>query len=65
VRALTLYRFVDAPRGSVDLRVGAEWFDRPGGVLRGHAWVALGDEVLEGPLESDEHARLQVLSLKR
>lgn len=65
VRALTLYRFVDAPPGAVELRVGAEWFDHPGGVLRGHAWVALGDEVLEGPPESEAHARLQPVSLKR
>jgi hypothetical protein len=65
VRAFTLYRFLDAPRNEVELRIGAEWFDHPGGVLRGHAWVALRDQVLEGPPETEAHAQLQSLTLGR
>ena len=48
VRALTLYRFLDRGEHDVQLRVGVEWHDRPGGVLRGHAWVTLDGAVLEG-----------------
>lgn len=64
VRALTLYRFLDAAGHDVELRVGAEWFDRPGGVLRGHAWVTLDGAVLEGPPEADQHNRLQIIALR-
>jgi hypothetical protein len=63
VRAMTLYRFLDASDHDARLRVGAEWFDRPGGVLRGHAWVTVDDEVLEGPPEVDDHSRLQLIDL--
>ena len=63
VRALTLYRFVDTHGRDVRLRVGAEWFDRPGGVLRGHAWVTCDGAVLEGPPEVDDHSRLQPIDL--
>jgi hypothetical protein len=63
VRALTLYRFVDARGHDVRLRLGAEWHDRPGGVLRGHAWVTCDDRVLEGPPEVDDHSRLQLIEL--
>ena len=63
VRALTLYRFVDAGSHDVRLRVGAEWHDRPGGVLRGHAWVTCDGNVLEGPPEVDDHSRLQLIEL--
>lgn len=63
VRALTLYRFLDPAGHDVSLRVGAEWFDRPGGILRGHAWVALDGTVLEGPPEADQHDRLQLIEL--
>ena len=63
VRALTLYRFLDAGGADAQLRVGAEWFDKPGGALRGHAWVTLGGAVLEGPPEVDDHSRLQLIEL--
>jgi len=63
VRALTLYRFLDAAGADARLRIGAEWFDRPGGVLRGHAWVTLDGAVLEGPPEVDDHSRLQLIQL--
>ena len=64
VRALTLYRFLDAGDRDAQLMIGAEWFDRPGGVLRGHAWVALDGKVLEGPPEADDHGRLQLIELR-
>jgi hypothetical protein len=64
VRALTMYRFLDPGAHDVQLRVGVEWFDHPGGVLRGHAWVTLDDEVLEGPPEADAHERLHPVELR-
>lgn len=63
VRALTLYRFVDAPDSDLRLHVGAEWFDQPGGVLRGHAWVTVDGETLEQPIGVDDHDRLQLIEL--
>jgi hypothetical protein len=63
VRALTLYRFVDAPGRELRLRVGAEWFDQPGGVLRGHAWVTLDGATVEEPPGVDDHGRLQPIEL--
>lgn len=65
VRALTLYRFLDPGTHDVQLRVGVEWHDRPGGVLRGHAWVTLDGAVLEGPPEADAHDRLQLVELRQ
>ncbi len=64
VRALTLYRFLDRGTHEVALRVGVEWHDRPGRVLRGHAWVTLDGAVLEGPPEADAHDRLQLVELR-
>ncbi|HUP83124.1 MAG TPA: lasso peptide biosynthesis B2 protein [Candidatus Limnocylindria bacterium] len=64
VRALTLYRFLDPAGHDVQLRVGVEWFDKVGGVLRGHAWVTLDGAVLEGPPEADAHGRLQLVELR-
>ncbi len=58
VRALSMYRFLDAGAHDMQLRIGAEWFDRPGGALRGHAWVTLDRDVLEGPPGVDDHDRL-------
>lgn len=63
VRALTLYRFVDAGGADLRFKVGAEWFDKPGGVLRGHAWVTVDDEILEAPTDGEEHATLQPITL--
>jgi hypothetical protein len=65
IRALTLYRFLDAPGHVVRLHVGAEWHDKPGGVLHGHAWVTLDGQILEGPPEADAHDRLQLISLTK
>jgi hypothetical protein len=63
VRSLTLYRFLAAPGHDVQLRLAAEWFDQPGGVLRGHAWVTLDGVTLEAPAGVDDHARLQPIEL--
>ena len=51
VRALTLYRFLDAPDDEVTLHFGIEHRNRGGDRLRGHAWVTLRGELLEGPDE--------------
>lgn len=64
VRALTMYRFLDCGTHEMQLRVGVEWFDHPGGVLRGHAWVELDGSVLEGPPEADAHDRLNLVELR-
>ncbi|MEA2676737.1 MAG: hypothetical protein QOJ81_878 [Chloroflexota bacterium] len=64
VRAMTLYRFLDPGAHDMQLRVGVEWFDKVGGVLRGHAWVTLDGQVLEGPPEADAHERLQRVELR-
>ena len=64
VRAITLIRFLDPGTHDVQLRMGVEWHDRPGGVLRGHAWVTLDGQVLEGPPEADAHDRLQLVELR-
>jgi hypothetical protein len=64
VHALTMYRFLDGGTHELQLRVGVEWFDRPGGVLRGHAWVEADGKVLEGPPEADAHERLQLVELR-
>ena len=65
VRAFTLYRFLDPGAHDVQLRVGVEWHDQPGGVLRGHAWVTLDGGVLEGPPEADAHDRLQLVEMRQ
>jgi len=63
VRALTLYRFTDAPGHDVRFKVGAEWHDHPGGVLRGHAWVTIDGQIAEEPPGIDDHSRLQLIEL--
>jgi hypothetical protein len=63
MRALALYRFLDAHDHDVRLHVGAEWFDKPGGVLRGHAWVTVDGELIEPPLDLEHHKRLQPIEL--
>lgn len=63
VRALTMYRFLDPVGHDVELQIAAEWFDKPGGLLRGHAWVSMDGRVLEGPPEADNHERLQLIEL--
>ena len=64
VRALTMYRFVDVPGHDVQFKVGAEWFDKPGGVLRGHAWVTIDGITAEEPPGVDDHEKLQLIELR-
>lgn len=49
VRALTLYRYLEAPDASIGLHIGIERRDRASDRLRGHAWVTLDGRMLEGP----------------
>jgi hypothetical protein len=49
VRAMTLYRFLDAGAHAVSIHFGIEERDDPGERLRGHAWVSVDGQFLEGP----------------
>lgn len=49
VRALTLYRFLDAGTGAARVHFGVESEASPGGRLRGHAWVTVDGNLVEGP----------------
>lgn len=49
VRALTLFRFLDAPGKHVGIHFGIEQRDDRAERLRGHAWVTVDGEVVEGP----------------
>lgn len=46
VRALILYRFVDARDGGMQLHLGIEQREER---LHGHAWLTVGGKVLEAP----------------
>jgi hypothetical protein len=48
VRALTLYRFLEAGADAVGIHFGIEGKERAER-LRGHAWVSLNGEIFEGP----------------
>ena len=48
VRALVLYRFLDAGDADVRLHLGVEERGR-GEHLHGHAWVSVNGDVVEGP----------------
>lgn len=49
-RALTLYRFLDAPDEAIELHMGIE--TREGSErLHGHAWVTVNGRIVEGPDE--------------
>ena len=49
-RALTLYRFLDAPDEAIELHMGIE--TREGSErLHGHAWVTVSGSIVEGPDE--------------
>lgn len=54
VRAFTLYRFLDSREHHVALHLGVEASRE--NRLRGHAWVTLDGELLEGPEAVVEHA---------
>jgi len=51
VRALALYRFLDGGGRHVGIHFGVEPPRVPGDRLRGHAWVTVDGEVIEGPPE--------------
>ncbi len=51
VRALTLYRFLDAGAHVVSIHFGIEEKDDPRERLRGHAWVSVDGEFFGGPPE--------------
>jgi hypothetical protein len=53
LRALVLYRFLDGGGRQVTLHLGVEPPRVEGERLRGHAWVAVDGEVLEGPPDAD------------
>lgn len=48
-RAFTLYRFLDVAPERIDLRLGIEPPRLASDRIRGHAWVLLDGEILEGP----------------
>jgi hypothetical protein len=49
VRAIVLYRFLQAPEDQLKLHLGIERRDDPQERLRGHAWVTLNGSALEAP----------------
>ena len=49
VRALTLYRYVDAPDAELALHLGIEHRDAAHTRLHGHAWVTRNGSILEAP----------------
>lgn len=49
VRALTMYRFLDAPSEGLRLHLGIEERDASHDRLHGHAWVSVGGRIVEGP----------------
>jgi len=62
-RAFTLYRFLDVAPERVDLRLGIEPPRAQGDRLRGHAWVLLDGDILEGP-EATAIARSREVSVR-
>jgi hypothetical protein len=53
LRALSLYRFLDGAGRQVAFHLGVEPPRKTGERLRGHAWVTLDGELLEGPPDAD------------
>jgi hypothetical protein len=49
VRALTLYRYLDAPDDVTSIHFGIERQEPEHARLHGHAWVSVDGEILEGP----------------
>lgn len=49
IRALTLYRFLETNGEPIGLHLGIEHREHRDARLHGHAWVSLGDRILEGP----------------
>jgi hypothetical protein len=49
LRAFTLYRFLEAGEAPVGIHFGIERPRQGGDRLRGHAWVTVDGQLLEGP----------------
>jgi hypothetical protein len=49
IRALTLYRFVDPGQDRMRIHFGVEPGQTPSDRLRGHAWITVGDGIVEAP----------------
>ncbi len=49
VRALTLYRYLDAPSADLGVHFGVEHRVDGNERLRGHAWVSRNGSIIEGP----------------
>ena len=64
VRALTLYRFLEAGTHAVNVHFGIEERDDPRERLRGHAWVSVDGQFFEGPPEV-RNARVREVPLAR
>jgi len=64
VRAMTLYRFLDAPDKDLRLHIGIETRERAGERLRGHSWVSLDGRMIEGP-EAVAQGRIREIALPR
>lgn len=64
VRALTLYRFLDARDSDVGLHFGIERRDNSRERLHGHAWVTQHGEIIEGPDEALQ-GRVREVVLRR
>jgi hypothetical protein len=64
VRAMTLYRFLDAPDRDIRFHIGIEMRERPDERLRGHAWISLGGTMLEGP-EAVAEGRIREIAFSR
>lgn len=62
VRALTLYRYLDAGDHAVNIHFGIEQRDDPKERLRGHAWVSVDGAFFETPPEV-RNARIRELAL--
>jgi hypothetical protein len=49
IRALTLYRFLDAGQAPMHIHFGVERGAIPDSKLGGHAWITVGGEIFEAP----------------
>lgn len=64
VRAMTLYRFLDAQDDDLRLHIGIETRENTSERLRGHAWISLAGRMIEGP-EAVAQGRIREIALPR
>ncbi len=64
VRAMTLYRFLDAQSGGLRLHLGIENATAEHDRLHAHAWVSLEGSIVEGPPAAYE-GRVREIALER